>query len=152
MCVRSPNYLSSCVHVLSMRQEGTTWGLTLQAQAPLTSLTISRDDALYAGCWDKSIYGVPVTPSVLKSVRSRLEGHTDFVKCVLATSLSGRPVLLSGGADAVIVVWDLSDGKPLHKLKGHTKALQSFAIDPLSLPDGSIEPADSFTVHRLRTP
>jgi WD40 repeat protein len=78
-----------------------------------------------------------------------LTGHGDFVKCLLVTSLGDRPVLLSGGADASIIVRDISStnfGKQLHKLKGHSKALQDLAIDPLSLPSDAAAPADSFVL------
>ena len=68
------------------------------------------------------------------------------MKCLLATTISGRSILLSGSADAQIIIWDLSTGKPLHKLKGHTKAVQDLAIDPLSLPEGSSEPSDEFVL------
>lgn len=60
-------------------------------------------------------------------------GHSDFVKTLLPASLAGRPIVLSGGADANIIVWDAATGKQIHKLKGHTKALQHLSIDPLSL-------------------
>jgi WD40 repeat protein len=129
------------------KQAETTWTLSLRATAPLTSLAITPDDNVYCGCWDKQIYGVPLSAGLSRATtRSRLAGHTDFVKCVLATTIGGKPVLLSGGADAVIIVWDLSNGGPLHKLKGHTKALQDLAIDPLSLPEHSSTPSDSFTL------
>ena len=54
------------------------------------------------------------------------------------TSLDGRPILISGGADASIVIWDISDehfGTQLHKLKGHVKAIQDLTIDPFSTTD-----------------
>lgn len=76
----------------------------------------------------------------------RLAGHTDFVKCLLTTALNGKPILVSGGADAAIIIWDIETGKQLHKLKGHTKSLQDVAIDPLSIPEGSSEPHDSFVL------
>ncbi|KAK5133378.1 hypothetical protein LTR08_007812 [Meristemomyces frigidus] len=119
------------------------------APAPLTSLTVSAaTGTLYAGCWDKHIYNTSVdrrNPSAT-NIPKLVNGHTDFVKCLLATTLSGHPILLSGSADAQIIVWDLATGKPLHKLKGHTKAVQDLAIDPLSLPEGSAEPAESFVL------
>ncbi|KAK4580204.1 hypothetical protein LTR86_000407 [Recurvomyces mirabilis] len=119
--------------------------LPLRAMAPLTCLSISDDNALYSGCWDKHIYHSPLAEPIVSS-RIKLSGQTDFIKCVLTTTLDGKPVLLSGGADAVIIIWDLSTGKPLHKLKGHTKALQDLAIDPLSLPEGAGQQKDSFIV------
>ena len=39
----------------------------------------------------------------------------------------------------MIIIWDLESGRQLHKLTGHTKALQDLAIDPLSLPDSAAE-------------
>ena len=50
------------------------------------------------------------------------------------------PVLLSGSADSTIILWNLNTGKVLHKLKGHTKAVQFLAIDPLSLPSAPSVP------------
>ncbi|KAI6800666.1 WD domain-containing protein [Hortaea werneckii] len=95
---------------------------------------------LYAGCWDKNIHVLPLPTSEGQKkeettpATTRLTGHTDFVKCLLTTSLQGQPILISGGADATLIVWDLTTGKPLHKLKGgHVKAVQDLAIDPLSL-------------------
>ncbi len=44
-------------------------------------------------------------------------------------------MLISGGADAVIIVWDLTTERPLCKLRGHTKAIQDLKIDPLSIPE-----------------
>ncbi|RMX96690.1 hypothetical protein D0867_13045 [Hortaea werneckii] len=101
---------------------------------------VKKTGCLYAGCWDKNIHVLPLptsegqkkeptTPAI-----TRLTGHTDFVKCLLTTSLQGQPILISGGADATLIVWDLLTGKPLHKLKGgHVKAVQDLAIDPFSL-------------------
>lgn len=70
----------------------------------------------------------------------KLVGHSDFIKTLLAASLAGKPILISGSADANIIVWDPATGKQLHKLKGHSKALQHLTIDPESLQ------ADSFTL------
>ncbi|KAI7235294.1 WD domain-containing protein [Hortaea werneckii] len=114
---------------------------TQTASAPLTCLaTSSQTGCLYAGCWDKNIHVLPLPTSEGQKKESttpaitRLTGHTDFVKCLLTTSLQGQPILISGGADANLIVWDLTTGKPLHKLKGgHVKAVQDLAIDPLSL-------------------
>ncbi|KAK5120105.1 hypothetical protein LTR85_006586 [Meristemomyces frigidus] len=117
------------------------------APAPITSLALSQaTNTLYSGCWDKNIYSIPLVNS-RSGTKQRLTGHTDFLKCLLATSLNGHPILLSGGADSAIIVWDLNTGKQLHKLKGHTKALQDFAIDPLNIPEGSAEPGDSFVLY-----
>lgn len=41
-------------------------------------------------------------------------------------------VIVSGGADASIIVWDLETGKRIHVLKGHTRGVFDLAIDPLT--------------------
>ncbi|WPH01185.1 WD domain-containing protein [Acrodontium crateriforme] len=118
--------------------------LATPAPAPLTSIAVcSITKTLFAGCWDKNIYATPLAPGTDSTLR-KLTGHTDFVKCLLATSLNGQPILLSGAADSTIIVWDSRTGKQLHKLKGHTKALQDLAIDPLSL--AADAPTDSFVL------
>lgn len=103
------------------------------AGAPLTSLARhpTQPGVVYAGCWDKKIY-------CFGSDAAPLESHTDFVKCMVPTKLGGRPVLISGGADAAIIVWDLERNAVLHKLKGHSKAVLDLAIDPLTQDDDSL--------------
>ncbi|KXS98737.1 hypothetical protein AC578_10489 [Pseudocercospora eumusae] len=103
-----------------------------QSQAPITSLAIcSSTNTLFVGSWDKTIYATSLSkPSEVK----KLQGHTDFIKCLLATTtLNNQPILLSGSADATIIIWSISSGHQLHKLKGHTKALADLSIDPLSI-------------------
>ena len=113
--------------------------------APLTCVALlGGTERLFAGCWDKNIYMIDVHSR--KSIRKPLSGHTDFVKCLLTTTLNGKPLLISGGADAAIVVWHIDSGKQLHKLKGHTKSLQDLAIDPLSIPEGAAAPGDSIVL------
>lgn len=104
----------------------------------MTSIAICLlTKTLYTGSWDKTIYSIPLdNPSQVK----KLLGHSDFVKTILPACLSNKPILISGGADANIIVWDTTTGKQLHKLKGHTKALQHLTIDPLSVE------IDSFTL------
>ena len=77
----------------------------------------------------------------------RLLGHTDFVKCLVATSLGGKHFLISVGADATIIGWDIISGDLLHKLKGHTKSLQDLAVDPLSVPEASSGLQDSLILY-----
>ncbi|KAG9833495.1 WD domain-containing protein, partial [Aureobasidium melanogenum] len=101
------------------------------ATAPLTSITIlissSTDPILFAACWDKTIHSWDL--KTRKPLR-RYTGHSDFVKCVLVTELSGTPVLLSGSADSTIIVWNVETGKKIHTLKGHARAVLDLALDP----------------------
>lgn len=65
------------------------------------------------------------------------EGHTDFVRAITSARLHGQDLLITGGADAQILVFDIASGQRVHTLKGHTKGIQDLAIDPLSLDSGS---------------
>ncbi|KAK0615815.1 WD40-repeat-containing domain protein [Bombardia bombarda] len=89
---------------------------------------------LYAGSWDKSIYSWSLTSPSQPS--RKYTAHSDFVKALVCTTLSGRPVLISGGADKKIIVWDTTTHARLHTLqdKDHSSAgimlsLQDLAID-----------------------
>ncbi|KAK7526563.1 WD domain-containing protein [Phyllosticta citriasiana] len=94
--------------------------------APLTSLALLPKARLVAaGCWDKS-----KKPTPIASVGRLTGAHTDFVKTLLATSIGGLDVLVSGGSDAAIVVWDVAQRAPLYKLKGHARGVLALALDP----------------------
>ncbi|THX32732.1 WD40 repeat-like protein [Aureobasidium pullulans] len=101
------------------------------AAAPLTSITTLRSPSaepiLFAACWDKTIHSWNLRTR--KPIR-RYTGHSDFVKCVLATEISGTPVLLSGSADSSIIVWNVETGRKIHTLKGHARAVLDLALDP----------------------
>lgn len=115
-----------------------------QGTAPLTCLAVcSRTDTLFAGSWDKNVHAISLGS---KTSSSTLSGHTDFVKCLLATSLNDKSILISGGADASIIVWDIQSGKQLHKIKSSAKSIQDLAIDPDDLPEGMSEPGDSLVL------
>ncbi|KAI9807549.1 MAG: hypothetical protein M1825_005489 [Sarcosagium campestre] len=98
-------------------------------EAPLTSLTIWKG-VLYAGCWDKTIWSWDTTTR--EPGRRFSDGHTDFVKAVVCTSVNGRDILVSGAADALIIVWDLTSGTRLHTLKGHARGVLALAIDEIT--------------------
>ncbi|KAF2274271.1 WD40 repeat-like protein [Westerdykella ornata] len=129
--------------------------------APLTSLAVStRSRQIFAGCWDKSIWcwDVPSPPppppppssssntsastsnstsrSPTQPAKRRLQGHADFVKCLLLVNSSpgekGKELLVSGCADGTISVWDVESGRKLYSLTGHTRAVLSLALDPAS--------------------
>ena len=115
-----------------------------QGTAPLTCLAVcSRTNTLFAGSWDKNIHAVTLGSNEPSRI---LSGHADFVKCLLATSLNSKPILISGGADASIVVWDAESGKQLHKLKSPAKSIQDLVLDPESLSEDGSEPKDSLTL------
>jgi len=65
--------------------------------------------------------------------KQKYEGHSDFVKSVACAKLRSQDILISGGADAQIIVFDISSGGRLFVLKGHMRGIQDLAIDPVSL-------------------
>ncbi len=107
-------------------------------KAPVTCLTIggANNKTLYAGCWDKDIWSWDVDTA---QPQRKFSGHSDFVKTVITARLSGKPILISGGADKKIMVWDAESGRRVHTLQDPATtmlAVQHLALDPvLSGPD-----------------
>ena len=98
--------------------------------APLTSLCISADGTkLFAGCWDKIIWGWDLDTCAFTS---KYQSHTDFVKSVLfLTTPTGQEILVTGGAEGDILIWNPATGERLGVLKGRSRAIQDLAVDPL---------------------
>lgn len=90
------------------------------------------NESVFAGSWDKSIW------SWNKNTRApqrRYCGHSDFVKALLFIRINGADVLISGSADASIILWDIETGGKLHTLKGgHTRGILDLAVDPTTYP------------------
>ncbi|OJK04848.1 hypothetical protein ASPACDRAFT_109805 [Aspergillus aculeatus ATCC 16872] len=119
-------------------ETGETAAIYKGPTAPITSLCFSPNGRLlFAGCWDKTVWSWDVTT---KERKLRYEGHTDFVRSVISTRIRGQDVLVSGGADAQIIVFDIATGQRLAVLKGHAKGIQDLAFDPISLDSDSPEP------------
>ena len=101
-------------------------------KTPTSCLAVGgrQNDVLYAGSWDKCIWswnlatGQPLTKFI---------GHSDFVKTILWAKLGDTDILVSGGADKKIMVWDANTGTRLHTIqdpKTSMLALQHLALDP----------------------
>jgi WD40 repeat protein len=94
----------------------------------VASICLSPDgQLLFAGCWDKSIWS---WDAKTREPKRRYLGHSDFVKSVVSTRLDGKEVLISGGADASIIIWEISTGQKLRILKGHARGIQDLILDP----------------------
>ncbi|KAJ3531384.1 hypothetical protein NM208_g8902 [Fusarium decemcellulare] len=110
-------------------------------KAPVTCLTIGGQDGktVFAGSWDKDVWSWDIESS--KPGR-KFSGHTDFVKAVACVTVAGKHLLISGGADKKILVWDTETGQRLHTLQDPTTtmlAVQHLAIDPvLSSADAAV--------------
>jgi len=86
---------------------------------------------IFAGSWDKNVWSWSIGTG---SAGRKYLGHTDFVKAVLCTQLSGKDILISGGADKKILIWDIATGQRLHTLTDTVQnmlAVQDLVLDPV---------------------
>ena len=73
---------------------------------------------------------VPVIPEPI--VERQLNGHTGTVRSVATAQLDGRPVIISGGDDRTVRVWDLATGTPVgDPFTGHTDSVIAVATAQL---------------------
>ncbi len=97
---------------------------------------------LYAGAWDKKLYGHDRTAYDASSVKT-FSGHTDFVKAVLPISVSSAPLVVSASADTTLIVWDVLTCRKLYTLKGHVRGVQALALESLANDHATIFSGDS---------
>ncbi|KAK5660966.1 hypothetical protein OQA88_12341 [Cercophora sp. LCS_1] len=104
---------------------------------PISSLA-ATSTTLYAGCWDKTIWSWDL---VTRKVGRKFEGHGDFVKALVVGKLNGRELLVSGGVDRKIIVWDLESGVRLHTLSDgvvNMMGVQSLVVDSVGGKEGEM--------------
>jgi len=107
--------------------------------------SVTSEAVLFAGCWDKTIHSWSLTTS---SPIRRYSGHSDFIKCIATTTVSSQDLLISGSADANIILWSIKSGHKLYTLKDHARGVLSLALD-LSPIRGS-ESFDLFSADSVR--
>ncbi|KAL2882524.1 hypothetical protein SGCOL_002265 [Colletotrichum sp. CLE4] len=100
---------------------------------PVTCLATGgpSNNTLFAGSWDKAIWSWDIAT---RRPGRKFDGHSDFVKALVCGRLGDKTILISGGADKKIIVWDADAGRKLHVLQDPTTtmmSLQSLAIDPI---------------------
>lgn len=123
-------------------------------KAPVTCIALGGKDnkTIFAGSWDKDIWSWDVGSSQPR--RNYSGGHSDFVKCVQCARIAGVDVLISGGADKKITVWDVETGRVLHTMLDTATtmlAVQFLALDPvLSSPDEIVFASASSDPHIRR--
>lgn len=94
----------------------------------MTSLCLSADGKLlFAGCWDKTVWSWDVASG---QPQQKYEGHADFVRAVMSARLQGEDLLITGGADAQVLVFNIASGKRIETFKGHTRGVQDLILDP----------------------
>ncbi|KAF3766321.1 WD40 repeat-like protein [Cryphonectria parasitica EP155] len=101
--------------------------------APVTCVVVGgpQNETVFAGSWDKNIWSWNIET---RRPGIKFVGHSDFVKAVACAKISEKHVLISGGADKKIIVWDIATGSRLHTLQDSVTsmlAVQSLAIDPI---------------------
>ncbi|KAI7773039.1 hypothetical protein LA080_012115 [Diaporthe eres] len=101
--------------------------------APITCVTVggAQDGTLLAGSWDRNVWSWDIET---RQPGHKYVGHSDFVKAVTCAKIGGKDVLISGGADKKIMVWDMATGSRLHILQDSVTAMlavQSLAVDPI---------------------
>jgi WD40 repeat protein len=99
--------------------------------APVTSICFGPAASIYAGCWDKSIWRWPIEQT--KSTGENFKAHVDFIKCLLSVQLGHRNLVISGGAEGDIIIWN-SPATKLHTIRGQSRAIQDLVLDPFSDP------------------
>ncbi|KAJ5091707.1 hypothetical protein NUU61_006577 [Penicillium alfredii] len=111
-------------------ETGETAALFKGPTAPVTSVCLSPNGKLlFAGCWDKTIWSWDVSSG---QPHRQYEGHTDFVRSVTSVRFRGEDWLISGGADAQVLVFNINSGQRTETLKGHARGIQDLVVDPES--------------------
>ena len=121
-------------------------------QGPVTCLAVSAS-TIYAGSWDNEVHSWSLADH--KPFKRFRGGHNDFVKAVayhaflLPSNEKSEPtytqMLLSGGADGYVVVWNAESAEKLHVLRGHSRGVLDIALQP-PLPLQGSGSIDSTTV------
>ncbi len=83
----------------------------------------------------------------LRRPQQEFTGHTGPVNAVAAGELSGRPVVISGGGDKTVRIWDLTTGTPVGApFADHTGAVRAVAATGLDGRPVVISGSDDKTV------
>lgn len=61
------------------------------------------------------------------------------MKAVIIAELQDVNIVISGGADGAIIVWDVATAKKLHVLKGHARGVQALAVDKFQSSKDAVE-------------
>lgn len=103
--------------------------------APVCCITVGgpNNGTLFAGSWDKNVWSWDLSS---RTPGRKYAGHSDFVKAVVCARIGGKDLLISGGADKKIIVWDVASGARMH-------TLQDGVVNMLSIQDLVVDHASS---------
>ena len=69
------------------------------------------------------------------------------MKALLCVCVNGAEAIISGSADASIILWDITSGEKLHTLKGgHTRGILDLAVDPITYPSSPLAEHDGTSI------
>ncbi|KAK4142942.1 WD40-repeat-containing domain protein [Dichotomopilus funicola] len=112
--------------------------------APISAVAIGggpNSATLFAGSWDRAVWSWDLATKAPRH-KYAAGGHTDFVKALVCATVGGQDVLISGGADKKILVWDIATGRRLHTLQDvvvNMLSVQALAVDyAASTPDEAV--------------
>src|SRR5262245_44151459 len=80
------------------------------------------------GIWSWCVRAFAGPADQLVGELRRFEGHTDLARC-LAVSRDGR-LVLSGGHDKTLRLWDLNSGKQIWQTTAHRDIVRGVALPP----------------------
>ncbi|KAK4098204.1 WD40 repeat-like protein [Parathielavia hyrcaniae] len=103
--------------------------------APVCCVAVGgpKSGIIFAGSWDSNVWSWDLAT---RAPGRKYVGHTDFVKAVVCAMVGSKDLLISGGADKKIMVWDIATGARLH-------TLQDGEVNMLSIQDLAVDHASS---------
>ncbi|KAI1439086.1 WD40-repeat-containing domain protein [Xylaria sp. CBS 124048] len=140
----TPGSLLIAESIGSVRKVNVDSGETTQIfkgpSAPVTCVAVGGpgNRTVFAGSWDQHIWSWDLET---KAPRHKYSGHTDFVKAITCTKIGSRDILISGGADKKIMVWDIKTGSRIHVIQDQVvsmMAIQALVVDPLEFTSDAI--------------
>ncbi|TQS36867.1 hypothetical protein Golomagni_02673 [Golovinomyces magnicellulatus] len=135
----SPSFIytaesSGCVHQINIKRKKVV-RVYRGPGAPVTSVALGgiNGSFVFGACWDKNIWSWERETGLIST---KYSGHSDFVKKIITAKLDGKDILISGGSDSKIMIWDTVTGSRLY-------TLQDLRDSMLSIQDLAIDPYDS---------
>jgi guanine nucleotide-binding protein subunit beta-2-like 1 protein len=113
---------------------GTTTKQFVGHSKDVLSVAFSVDNRqIVSGSRDRSIKLWNTLGECKYSIQEQ-DGHTGWVSCVRFSPVNTNPIIVSGGWDKIVKVWNLTNCKLRYNLVGHTGYINTVTVSP----DGSL--------------